>query len=216
MKDMIKKYRLFQGNKQAVFMYLIVPFIVLAAHLGIQYMIDVTNITNVSIYLLFIGTYADFFVLNGITSKDYPMKLFKNSLKGRDTIKGAVIFDQIRRFLQIVFLIMMCNAATMILFPEKIKTGDWTVSIICILLVYTSNTIIIMLIRNITTFTTYAAVSGLLCGIPGVILSIALFYRYCYGSVNLGLWVIVSMILAIAASVTIIRYTLSRFDKNYL
>ena len=216
MKDMIKKYRLFQSNRHAIIMYLVIPVMVLEMHLAIQFMISVTNITNVSVYLLLIGTYADFFVFNGITSKDYPMGLFKNSLKGRDTLKDAIIFDQIRRFVQIVFLIMMCNVATLIFFPEKIKTDDWTISIICILLVYTSNTFVLMIARNITTFSTYAGISGLLCSITGVIISVLLFYRYCYGSVNLILWLFISLFLAIGASVSIIRYTLSRFDKSFV
>ena len=64
MKDMIKKYRLFQSNRHAIIMYLVGPIMVLEAHLAMQFMISVTNITNISVYLLIIGTYADFFVFN--------------------------------------------------------------------------------------------------------------------------------------------------------
>ena len=216
MKELYRKHCLFHGDIYNIVMFIVVPIVVVLLHIWMQSLIDVLNVSNLAVLMMFVGMYADYYSFNGLTTKDYPLGIFKNSIKGRDAIKWAIIADQIRRFVQIVFIYIVCNAITMKMLQIELTSMDWILTLVCILFVYASITTVILIGRNITTFAAYTGFSGILMSIAGVIVSLALFYRYCQGEADPMNWLPIVFVLAVFSTGVMIKYTLYRYDRSFM
>jgi hypothetical protein len=197
-------------------MFVVVPIVIVLLHIWMQSLIDVLNVSNLAVLLMLVGMYADYYSFNGLTAKDYPLGIFKNSIKGRDAIKWALVADQVRRFIQITFIYIVCNVITMNMKPITFTSSDWLLTLVCILYVYASTTTIIIIGRNITTFAAYTGLSGILMSISGVIVSLALFYRYCQGEADPMNWLPIVFVLAVFSTGVMIKYTLYRYDRSFM
>ena len=113
MKELYRKHCLFHGDIYNIVMFVVVPIVIVLLHIWMQSLIDVLNVSNLAVLLMLVGMYADYYSFNGLTAKDYPLGIFKNSIKGRDAIKWALVADQVRRFIQITFIYIVCNVITM-------------------------------------------------------------------------------------------------------
>lgn len=216
MKELYRKHCLFHGDIYNIVMFVVVPIVIVLLHIWMQSIIDVLNVSNLAVLLMFVGMYADYYSFNGLTAKDYPLGIFKNSIKGRDAIKWALVADQVRRFIQITFIYIVCNVITMNMKPITFSSSDWLLTLVCILYVYASTTTIIIIGRNITTFAAYTGLSGILMSISGVIVSLALFLRYCHGEADPMNWLPVVLVLAIISTGFMLKYTLYRYDKSFV
>ncbi|MBE5841152.1 MAG: hypothetical protein E7304_07085 [Butyrivibrio sp.] len=216
MKELYRKHCLFHGDIYNIVMFVVVPIVIVLLHIWMQSLIDVLNVSNLAVLLMLVGMYADYYSFNGLTAKDYPLGIFKNSIKGRDAIKWALVADQVRRFIQITFIYIVCNVITMNMKPITFTSSDWLLTLVCILYVYASTTTIIIIGRNITTFAAYTGLSGILMSISGVIVSLALFYRYCQGEADPMNWLPIVFVLAVFSTGVMIKYTLYRYDRSFM
>ena len=110
---------------------------------------------------------------------------------------------------------MLLNKKTEKMQQMTFTSNDWLLTLVCILFVYASTTIIILIGRNITTFAAYTGTAGILASIAGVIISLPLFYRYCQGEADPMNWLPIVLVLAILSTGIMIKYTLYRYDKSF-
>ena len=176
MKKIINSYRIFAPDLYIILGTVVGSILLCAMTL---FMCRVTlpefAIITVPIMLMMLDIIGDFFVFQGVFSKNFDFGLLSTSLKGFGVLKMAVIGDQIRRLIQFTVVMIVCGIIIKPALFEKGFFGD-NISyagflIVLILTMYCANNLALNVTRR---FSNYA--EGILpMGFCSVLEGVALF-----------------------------------------
>ena len=99
MKKILKSYLCFSPRKYNIIFPIVEFLAVVIIGLFVGFASDDAIITTCSIVcvLMMADMYGDFFVFQGLFSKEYEFGILRNSFKGECVLKSAIIGDQIKR-----------------------------------------------------------------------------------------------------------------------
>lgn len=215
MKDMLKVYRIFCNRIYSIVVLVLFPVLAIGIYTMLTGRLAEWSLFIIAIYMMVLGVFGDFFCYNGINSKDFQFGLFRNTLNGRKNLKLAIVTDQIRRLLQISFVLLICGAITLGSNPTLNKCEIVLLTLILIAFVYGANSIIISLLRFITEYTIYMGTAFILVSIFGAAVSVLILYRYEYMTINLWAWLIVFIVLDVIGSFLAVKMPLRNFDRSF-
>ena len=173
------------------------------------------NLANISVCLIWLGCMADFFTYNGFTSKGYSFGVLKCSNHGKKLVMNGVIIDQIRRFASILLIMIISIVIAKNMMPYELPSDYVLLGIVMVLLVYGANTLSLLLLRNISSFLSYSLAAGITTMIFGVVISVALYYRYEQAKTNLILWLAGAVLLAVLSTLAMFKYVSFNYDRNF-
>lgn len=215
MKDILKVYRIFCNSIYSIVVLVLFPVLAIGIHTMLTGRLAEWSLFIIAFYMMVLGVFGDFFCYNGINSKDFQFGLFRNTLNGRNNIKLAIVTDQVRRFLQICFVLLICGAITLISKPALNKSEIVLLILILIAFVYGANSIIISILRFITEYTIYMGTAFILVALFGAAVSVLILYRYEYMTINLWTWLIVFIVLDVIGSFLAVKMPLRNFDRSF-
>ena len=215
MKEYAGGYRCFCGIRYSLLMLAVFPLLIIGLYVLTIGTAGPGNIANSSVYLIAVGCMADYFAFNGVTSKGYSFGMLKCSKRGRELVKGGIIFDQIRRFVYVVLIQAVCMMIAYVKMPDAIPSDYPLLGIVLILFVYSANTLSLFLLRNINSFPPYSLASGILTMIMGVVACVAIYHLYELGQTNLWIWLPCVAVLAVASTFAMIRYVMFNYDRSF-
>ncbi|SHI39157.1 hypothetical protein SAMN02745229_03013 [Butyrivibrio fibrisolvens DSM 3071] len=215
MKDILKVYRIFCNSIYSIVVLVLFPVLAIGIHTMLTGRLAEWSLFIIAFYMMVLGVFGDFFCYNGINSKDFQFGLFRNTLNGRNNIKLAIVTDQVRRFLQICFVLLICGAITLISKSALNKSEIVLLILILIAFVYGANSIIISILRFITEYTIYMGTAFILVALFGAAVSVLILYRYEYMTINLWTWLIVFIVLDVIGSFLAVKMPLRNFDRSF-
>jgi len=110
MKDLIKAYTTFSPKLYNILVVLAGTPILALLGLYVGFVSESLMITMIILLcaLILVDVYGDFFVFQGIFSKQYEFGILRNSVKGEKILKLALVGDMIKRLLM-YFVVLFCG-----------------------------------------------------------------------------------------------------------
>lgn len=220
MKNLIKAYTTFSPRLYNILVVLVGTPLLALLGLYVGFLSESLSITMIILLcvLLMVDIYGDFFVFQGVFSKQYEFGILRNSVKGEKIIKLALLGDMIKRLL--MYFVVLFGAS----FPYReymIESGlaansfEHIVFILDLALIgYFSINVSFMITRMVYNFYDGLLAMILSSIVSGCINACLVMGLFSAGS-NAYVWFIVAAILAIGISFIMIERVLNKFRLSF-
>ncbi|MBP8969784.1 MAG: CPBP family intramembrane metalloprotease [Lachnospiraceae bacterium] len=220
MKDLIKAYTTFSPKLYNILVVLAGTPILALLGLYVGFVSESLMITMIILLcaLILVDVYGDFFVFQGIFSKQYEFGILRNSVKGEKIIKLALVGDMIKRLLM-YFVVLFC--ASIPYRGYMIENGLAANGLEQILLIldmailgYFAITSGFMITRMVYNF--YDGLLAMIFSslISGTLITFGVMAMFSEGF-NVYIWFITLVILALGISFIMIERTLKKFRLSF-
>ena len=211
MKKYLKIYRSFCPDIYTLIMLVIVPIALFIFSIFMLPAYGAGTIGFAIFWLMALDLYGDYFIFNDIFTKGYNFGILKCSLRAKDILKGGIIMDQIKRFIQIALVII--SITVWMLFKGNFNAEKLILmNLTFIFGTYASITGVLLMLRRISSYIVYYTVGGICVGIIGTIeLVLVLLVGYLKELVDLK----IMLYFAAFLSFVLTRQVLSSIKKNY-
>ncbi len=220
MKKLIKSYMCFSPLKYNIIFPILELVIGVVVGLFVAVLSDDMVVTTVAIVgvLMMADMYGDFFVFQGLFSKEYEFGILRNSLKGESVLRLAIIGDQIRRvilnFLVLLPPVLIFKSA---LYSAGIASNGAEVAALALCLALAevfAITVGFMITRMVYNFQDGIFAMMLVSLISGGLLFGSVFSILRPGT-NPYLWIIVLATLSLIVSFIMIERAISKFRLSF-
>jgi len=186
----------------------LIPFALVIMLLD-NYLGIVIMMTLLSCFTLFV----DYSSFNGITAKGFFLGIIKTSTHVDSFMKGAILTDQIRRFIQLAIppILSLIIATFISSNGTDIRLSTFIAAIIFLDYGITTGTLIFT--RNILSANVHVLISLPLTAIIGA-LNTGMMFLFIHDSIHTIIWLSITFILSIIISVWAFSYTTDRCLTN--
>lgn len=210
MKNTLKTYKVFYP----VGMRILIPVIMLlliVLHYWFSYICGEISLLLVSANLMLLDLVCDFFIFNGISSPGTNYGLLRCSPAGKALLQRGILLDQLRRLLEIVLVTAVVAVLSRGSTAESSPSGYLLYALLNISVIYTGSTLILTLVRYISSLMPYVLVGTLLTMIPVGLLFFLSIKGWLYNT-----WIVLLLtVLFVAAGVFATRFMLKLVLRNY-
>ena len=215
MRNYWKAYRTFADRLYRVFTLLVIPAALLVYHYVMTSFLGPINIINTSIFHMFILGGADYFTFNGITAKGYGFGMLRCSLRGKKHLRDSLYMDYILRMVYVAFINIASGAISYYLCPQDFTMDYVMLHITFLFATYAVVTTVLILVRNFTSFTTYAPILGVALSAFCVAIIFGVCLPFMYGHVVFWPWIVGAVLLAIASTIGTTCIILRNYHRSF-
>ena len=211
MKKYLKIYRSFCPDIYTLIMLVVVPIALFILSIFLLSAYGLGTIGFSIFWLMALDLYGDYCIFNDIYTKGYNFGILKCSLRAKNILKGGIIMDQIKRFVQIALVITLVTVWMLLkgdFDTEKIILMNLTF----IFATYAAITGILLMLRRVSSYIIYYTVGGICLGIIGTVeLVLVLLVGYLKEIVDLK----IMLYFAAFLSFVLTRQVIISLEKNY-
>lgn len=215
MKNTLKTYKVFYP----VGMRILIPVIMLlliVLHYWFSYICGEISLLLVSANLMLLDLVCDFFIFNGISSPGTSYGILRHSPAGKTLLQRAILLDQLRRLLEIILVTAVVAALTRGSTATSSPSGYLWYTLLNIAVIYTGSTLILTLVRYISSLMPYALVSSLLTMIPAGLLLFLSIKGWLYSTWAFPLLTVLFAAAGVFASRFMLKLVLRNYDRSFL
>ncbi len=219
MNKLMKTYRVFFPDLYTLIMQCVLPLACIGLHIILAEMGIGLIVPVVTAYIMgLVDIIADFFVFEGIPTKDFSFGVLKTSIYGKRFLKCGLRIDQALRLIRLMVVEIIGGVTTYIELDEadpKVTMSGYVIYIIMVVLsTYLVTTLALNASRYLNVFMIYTLVSSMM---QAVSLGIsAIYYGTLSNTGNIVIWpVILFIVLCVAATKLLFRHMLLRYDQSF-
>ena len=215
MKNTLKTYKVFYP----VGMRILIPVIMLlliVLHYWFSYICGEISLLLVSANLMLLDLVCDFFIFNGISSPGTSYGILRHSPAGKTLLQRAILLDQLRRLLEIILVTAVVAALTRGSTATSSPSGYLWYTLLNIAVIYTGSTLILTLVRYISSLMPYVLVSSLLTMIPAGLLLFLSAKGWLYSTWAFPLLTVLFAAAGVFASRFMLKLVLRNYDRSFL
>lgn len=215
MKNTLKTYKVFYP----VGMRILIPVIMLlliVLHYWFSYICGEISLLLVSANLMLLDLVCDFFIFNGISSPGTSYGILRHSPAGKTLLQRAILLDQLRRLLEIILVTAVVAALTRGSTATSSPSGYLWYTLLNIAVIYTGSTLILTLVRYISSLMPYVLVSSLLTMIPAGLLLFLSVKGWLYSTWAFPLLTVLFAAAGVFASRFMLKLVLRNYDRSFL
>lgn len=215
MKNTLKTYKVFYP----VGMRILIPVIMLlliVLHYWFSYICGEISLLLVSANLMLLDLLCDFFIFNGISSPGTSYGILRHSPAGKTLLQRAILLDQLRRLLEIILVTAVVAALTRGSTATSSPSGYLWYTLLNIAVIYTGSTLILTLVRYISSLMPYVLVSSLLTMIPAGLLLFLSVKGWLYSTWAFPLLTVLFAAAGVFASRFMLKLVLRNYDRSFL
>ena len=131
MKQLIKSYHIFVPYVWGKWiLYLVYPMVGMLLLYGAESLFhdERMSVVIAATFVVSVELYFDMAVFGGISSKETnKLEYLKTSVKGMTVLRNSLVTDALRRFLSVVFIVMMAKCFTAY---QEMRMEEWAVCIL--------------------------------------------------------------------------------------
>lgn len=214
MKNFFNTSKIFYSWVHRLLLYIAFPLLALGASLAFSRMTASYIAFLLVVVLLPVAELiADFFVFNGCFRANAPTRLLLSSPNGRNVMINGLIFDQVRRFVELTVLTLIAYFATGY-YKESLNADIFSAVAVLVLINYASITLFLLLLRYIDMFFGYLLVASIIVSIP-IILCTVFIFSLVTGTVFIPFWLIPLLAASVGGTIAVIELLINAFDKTY-
>lgn len=214
MKNMMKTYKTFYPF---VVRLLIPVAIILAVLLQrvLRNIYGAVNLCFLAATFLIPDFLFDFYIFNGITSRQTNYGILKLSPSGRVLLRRGVLLDQLRRLAGIVVLGVLVTALSFsYVEPEAVTIYLWYAAM-SVALIYTAETLFLNGLRYLGSLIPYSLASYVLTLALELLLLFICQNNDTYGARGLCLLTVLFALLGVAVTWGTVKHVLYRYDHSF-
>lgn len=215
MKNTLKTYKVFYP----VGMRILIPVIMLlliVLHYWFSYICGEISLLLVSANLMLLDLVCDFFIFNGISSPGTSYGILRHSPAGKTLLQRAILLDQLRRLLEIILVTAVVAALTRGSTATSSPSGYLWYTLLNIAVIYTGSTLILTLVRYISSLMPYVLVSSLLTMIPAGLLLFLSVKGWLYSTWAFPLLTVLFAAAGVFALRFMLKLVLRNYDRSFL
>lgn len=215
MKNTLKTYKVFYPLGARI-MIPVIMFLLIVLHYWLGHICGEISLGLISADLILLDLLCDFFIFNGISSPGTSYGILRHSPAGKALLQRAILLDQLRRLLEIVLVTAVVAALTRGSTATSSPSGYLWYTLLNIAVIYTGSTLILTLVRYISSLMPYALVSSLLTMIPAGLLLFLSIKGWLYSTWAFPLLTVLFAAAGVFASRFMLKLVLRNYDRGFL
>ncbi len=215
MKNTLKTYKVFYPLGARI-MIPVIMFLLIVLHYWLGHICGEISLGLISADLILLDLLCDFFIFNGISSPGTSYGILRHSPAGKTLLQRAILLDQLRRLLEIVLVTAVVAALTRGSTATSSPSGYLWYTLLNIAVIYTGSTLILTLVRYISSLMPYALVSSLLTMIPAGLLLFLSIKGWLYSTWAFPLLTVLFAAAGVFASRFMLKLVLRNYDRSFL
>lgn len=215
MKNTLKTYKVFYPLGARIIIPVIM-FLLIVLHYWLGHICGEISLGLISADLILLDLLCDFFIFNGISSPGTSYGILRHSPAGKTLLQRAILLDQLRRLLEIVLVTAVVAALTRGSTATSSPSGYLWYTLLNIAVIYTGSTLILTLVRYISSLMPYALVSSLLTMIPAGLLLFLSIKGWLYSTWAFPLLTVLFAAAGVFASRFMLKLVLRNYDRSFL
>ena len=215
MKNTLKTYKVFYPLGARI-MIPAIMFLLIVLHYWLGHICGEISLGLISADLILLDLLCDFFIFNGISSPGTSYGILRHSPAGKTLLQRAILLDQLRRLLEIVLVTAVVAALTRGSTATSSPSGYLWYTLLNIAVIYTGSTLILTLVRYISSLMPYALVSSLLTMIPAGLLLFLSIKGWLYSTWAFPLLTVLFAAAGVFASRFMLKLVLRNYDRSFL
>lgn len=215
MKNTLKTYKVFYPLGARI-MIPVIMFLLIVLHYWLGHICGEISLGLISADLILLDLLCDFFIFNGISSPGTSYGILRHSPAGKTLLQRAILLDQLRRLLGIVLVTAVVAALTRGSTVTSSPSGYLWYTLLNIAVIYTGSTLILTLVRYISSLMPYALVSSLLTMIPAGLLLFLSIKGWLYSTWAFPLLTVLFAAAGVFASRFMLKLVLRNYDRSFL
>lgn len=215
MKNTLKTYKVFYPLGARI-MIPVIMFLLIVLHCWLGHICGEISLGLISADLILLDLLCDFFIFNGISSPGTSYGILRHSPAGKTLLQRAILLDQLRRLLEIVLVTAVVAALTRGSTATSSPSGYLWYTLLNIAVIYTGSTLILTLVRYISSLMPYALVSSLLTMIPAGLLLFLSIKGWLYSTWAFPLLTVLFAAAGVFASRFMLKLVLRNYDRSFL
>lgn len=215
MKNTLKTYNVFYPLGARI-MIPVIMFLLIVLHYWLGHICGEISLGLISADLILLDLLCDFFIFNGISSPGTSYGILRHSPAGKTLLQRAILLDQLRRLLEIVLVTAVVAALTRGSTATSSPSGYLWYTLLNIAVIYTGSTLILTLVRYISSLMPYALVSSLLTMIPAGLLLFLSIKGWLYSTWAFPLLTVLFAAAGVFASRFMLKLVLRNYDRSFL
>ncbi len=209
MKNTLKTYKVIYPLSARILIPVIMLLLIIL-HYWLGHIYGEISLGLISADLMLLDLLCDFFIFNGISSPGTNYGILRYSPAGKALLQRGILLDQLRRLLEIVLVTAVVAVLTRGSTAASPSGYVWY-TLLNIAVIYTGSTLILTLVRYISSLMPYVLVSSLLTLIPAGLLLFLSIKGWLYNT-----WIVLLLtVLFAAAGVFATRFMLKLVLRNY-
>ncbi len=197
----IKTYNLFHSIWDKLIFGFAVPVVIILFHALVSLELAEMTITFTVVYTMYSEVMRDYFIFNGIYSRDSHHLILRSSYNGKKLFLRGIMSEHMRSLIHLFAVVMICTVITSIL--NKPDLYYFPVNVIITLTAYALYTISINIVRYFDNFTLYPFIAT-----PFIILAILCAIALTFTGIKLGTPLLI-LFIALAVVLSILVTALS-------
>ena len=215
MKNTLKTYKVFYPLGARI-MIPVIMFLLIVLHYWLGHICGEISLGLISADLILLDLLCDFFIFNGISSPGTSYGILRHSPAGKTLLQRAILLDQLRRLLEIVLVTAVVAALTRGSTATSSPSGYLWYTLLNIAVIYTGSTLILTLVRYISSLMPYVLVSSLLTMIPAGLLLFLSAKGWLYSTWAFPLLTVLFAAAGVFASRFMLKLVLRNYDRSFL
>lgn len=215
MKNTLKTYNVFYPLGARI-MIPVIMFLLIVLHYWLGHICGEISLGLISADLILLDLLCDFFIFNGISSPGTSYGILRHSPAGKTLLQRAILLDQLRRLLEIVLVTAVVAALTRGSTATSSPSGYLWYTLLNIAVIYTGSTLILTLVRYISSLMPYTLVSSLLTMIPAGLLLFLSIKGWLYSTWAFPLLTVLFAAAGVFASRFMLKLVLRNYDRSFL
>lgn len=215
MKNTLKTYKVFYPLGARI-MIPVIMFLLIVLHYWLGHICGEISLGLISADLILLDLLCDFFIFNGISSPGTSYGILRHSPAGKTLLQRAILLDQLRRLLEIVLVTAVVAALTRGSTATSSPSGYLWYTLLNIAVIYTGSTLILTLVRYISSLMPYVLVSSLLTMIPAGLLLFLSIKGWLYSTWAFPLLTVLFAAAGVFASRFMLKLVLRNYDHSFL
>ena len=198
MKTLVKHYKVFFPVLYSLIVLLLVPIAIVGlSFLTASMKMGGTGVIAALAILSVVHLFGDYFVFNGISSKEASLRLMKSSPVGYNLMKKGVIIDQAVRLINTMFCVIIATYTTGKLNPNAAM--PYNVSILFGIVLYAVTTAILIGLRYVDGGSTYQVLTSLGSMVSALAI-VGVFLLFAYEILSLELLYVIGILAMVIAT----------------
>lgn len=215
MKNTLKTYKVFYPVGTRIVIPVIMLLLIIL-HYWLGHIYGEISLGLISANLMLLDLLCDFFIFNGIPSPGTNYGILRYSPAGKALLQRGILLDQLRRLLEIVFVTAIVSALTSGSTAVSSPSGYLWYTLLNIAVIYTGSTLILTLVRYISSLMPYALVSSLLTMIPASLLLFLYIKGWLYSTWAFPLLTVLFAAAGVFATRFMLNLVLRNYDRSFV
>lgn len=215
MKNTLKTYKVIYPLSARI-MIPVIMLLLIVLHYWLGHIYGEISLGLISADLMLLDLLCDFFIFNGVSSPGTNYGILRYSPAGKALLQRGILLDQLRRLLEIVLVTAVVAALTRGSTAVSSPSGYLWYTLLNIAVIYTGSTLILTLVRYISSLMPYVLVSSLLTMIPAGLLFLLYTKGWLYSTWAFPLLTVLFAAAGVFATRFMLKLVLRNYDHSFL